>query len=348
MKRVVVPVVLIVALITTALVWKLRAQDEALTGPPSGSGVVEATEVDLTSRLTARVVNVAVREGDSVTAGQVLVELDCAEPEAALAEAEARVRAALAQAEAANSQTAAALRAVAAARAQSTSLSARIQSLSVQRDAAARQADRVQSLGEFGTESRLDQVRSQADGLSNEVEAVMSSERASRQQTRAAAAQAEAAAAQAQAAARNADAVATAVERARLLVAECRVSAPRDGVVDEVFYEVGELARPGAPLVRLIDLREVTATFYLPNAELGAVRIGQRARVVADAFPDQPVEGTVTTVSARAEFTPRNIQTRTDRDRLVYPVEIRIGNQGGPVLLRPGMPVQVTLLEVAR
>jgi HlyD family secretion protein len=348
MKRVVIPVVVIVALISTALVWKLRAQDEALSGPPSGSGVVEATEVDLSSRLAARIVSLAVRQGDTVSEGQLLMELDCAEPEAALAEAEARARAAQAQAEAASSQTSAAERNVDAARAASTSLEARIGALNTQRDAASRQASRVESLGEYATESRLDQVRSQAEGLSEEVEAVSSSQRASRHQTRAAAAQAEAAAAQAQAAARNADAVGTAVARARLLVAECRIVAPRAGVVDEVFYEVGELVRPSAPLVRLVDLREVTATFYLPNAELGAVRVGQRARVLADAFPDQPVEGTVITVSARAEFTPRNIQTRTDRDRLVYPIEVRVQNQDGPIQLRPGMPVQVTLIGEAR
>ena len=102
--------------------------------------------------------------------------------------------------------------------------------------------------------------------------------------------------------------------------------------------------RPGAPLVRVVDLSEVTATFYLPNAELGAVRVGQRAQIVADAFPDQSIEGEVITISTRAEFTPRNVQTRTDRDRLVYPIEVRIPNEESTVQLRPGMPVQVTLL----
>jgi HlyD family secretion protein len=90
-----------------------------------------------------------------------------------------------------------------------------------------------------------------------------------------------------------------------------------------------------------VDLAEVKATFYLPNAEIGAARPGGKATVVADAFPDRKFEGTIASVSARAEFTPRNIQTRSDRDRLVYPVEVRVANPEG--LLRPGMPVQVTL-----
>jgi HlyD family secretion protein len=223
---------------------------------------------------------------------------------------------------------------------------AQITAISTRQQALDREASRIESLGSYAPESRRDQIRANADGMAQEIEAVSSSRRARRHQASAAAAQADAAEAQAIAALRNADAVDAAIARARLLVAECRITAARAGVIDQVFYEVGELTRPGAPLVRVVDLREVTATFYLPNAELGAVRVGQRAQVIADAFPDQHVEGEVVTVSTTAEFTPRNIQTRTDRDRLVYPIEIRISNQDSAIQLRPGMPVQVTLLGV--
>jgi HlyD family secretion protein len=87
----------------------------------------------------------------------------------------------------------------------------------------------------------------------------------------------------------------------------------------------------------------VKATFYLPNAEVSAVKPGARAQVVADAWPGRVFEGTVRTVSLEAEFTPRNIQTRTDRDRLVYPIEVRVANPDGR--LRAGMPVQVSLVR---
>jgi HlyD family secretion protein len=115
-------------------------------------------------------------------------------------------------------------------------------------------------------------------------------------------------------------------------------------MLDELPHEVGELVAAGQPLARLVDIAEVKATFYLPNAEIGAARPGGKATVAADAFPDRKFEGTIASVSARAEFTPRNIQTRSDRDRLVYPVEVRVANPDG--LLRPGMPVQVTLPRV--
>ena len=134
--------------------------------------------------------------------------------------------------------------------------------------------------------------------------------------------------------------------RAKLMVAECELKAPRDAIVEDVPFEVGELVGPTAVLVKLIDLREVKATFYLPNAELAQVKAGARASVVADALPDVSFEATVRTVALKAEFTPRNIQTRTDRDRLVYPVEVAVANHD--LKLRAGMPVQVTITGTER
>ncbi len=348
MKRVLIPLVVLVALITGALVWKLRAQEEALSGPPGGSGVVEGTDVELSTKLASRVTARPVKQGDKVKQGQLLLELDCTEPEAAVAEGEARLRAAKAQVAAAEAQSEAVGRNQDAARIGLSSGVAKVRALATQRDVTQREAKRVESLGDYVAASKRDQARAAADRLDEELEAARISLRANEQQVRAASAQERAAQAQAEAAGRSVEAIEAGLARARLMVDECKVRAPRDGIVDKVFYEEGELVRPGMPLIRLVDLNVVTATFYLPNAEIGAVKVGQRAKVVADAFPGQPVEGEVTTVSTEAEFTPRNIQTRSDRDRLVYPIKVRVPNTGNPILLRPGMPVQVTLLSEAR
>ncbi len=124
------------------------------------------------------------------------------------------------------------------------------------------------------------------------------------------------------------------------------MAAPAPGYVETLPWNVGELVTPGAILARLVDIREVKATFYLPNAEVSAVAAGAQAEIVADAYADEVFHGTVSTVTLTAEFTPRNIQTRSDRDRLVYPVEVKILNPDGK--LRPGMPVQVTLPGTGR
>jgi HlyD family secretion protein len=117
-------------------------------------------------------------------------------------------------------------------------------------------------------------------------------------------------------------------------------------VVESLYFEAGEIVAPGTVVLRLVDLSDVRATFYLPNAELGEAWPDRPATVVADAWPDEEFDAQVITVGAEAEFTPRNIQTRSDRDRLVYAIEVRVQNREG--LLRPGMPVQVTLREAER
>jgi HlyD family secretion protein len=347
MRRVLVPLVLLITLITGALIWKLRAQEEALTGPPGGSGVVEGTEINLASKLASRVIALHVRQGDAVQEGQLLMELDCADSEAVVAEAEAKLRAARAQVVAAEAQSEAVGGNRDAARISLSSAGSKINALATKRDSTEREAKRLEQLGEHVAASKRDQLRAAADGLTDELQAARVALQANKRQIQATGAQQRAAQAQAESAAFSIEAVEAAIGRARLLLEECKIRAPRAAIVDQVYYEPGELTRPAMPLIRLVDLAQVTATFYLPNVEIGAVKVGQRALVEADAFRDQPVEGRVITVSTEAEFTPRNIQTRTDRDRLVYPIEVLVPNSGTPVLLRPGMPVQVTLVGEA-
>jgi HlyD family secretion protein len=121
------------------------------------------------------------------------------------------------------------------------------------------------------------------------------------------------------------------------------VTAQRAGTVQLLPWEVGELVGPGMVLATLVDLTTAKASFYLPHADLAAARAGGRAEVRADAWPDRVFTGTVAVVATEAEFTPRNIQTRTDRDRLVYRVEVDVDNPDRE--LRPGMPVEVLLVE---
>ena len=290
MRRVIVILVVLVVVMSALIGARLILQRRALTGPSGGSGEIEGTVVEVSSRVGARIVQLPVREGQPVKKGDLLVALDCADPEAQLAEAEARLVASRAQAGA----------------------------VETQRGAAERQAKRLEKLPEDVAAASVDQTVSGAAGLARQGDAA-------RAQVRAAAA---------------------AVERARLLVAECVIRAPRDAEVSLLPHEAGELVAPGTILARLVDLSAPKATFYVPNAEVSRVKPGARAVVVADAFPGEAFEGTVTTVALEAEFTPRNIQTRSDRDRLVYPVEVAVVNRDGK--LRAGMPVQVTLPGTGR
>ena len=103
---------------------------------------------------------------------------------------------------------------------------------------------------------------------------------------------------------------------------------------------------PGAAVLTIVDLSDLRTTFYLPNAELSVAATGKMVQIRADAWPSEQFSGKISRVSPKAEFTPRNVQTREDRDRLVYAVEVSVTNRDGK--LRPGMPVEAVIEGPAR
>jgi len=341
MRRIAIAITAVVLVLVALLVVRLRLQAAALNAPAGGSGEIEGTNVDLSARITARVAELPVPKGSAVKAGTVVARLDCSDQDAALSEAEARLAAARAQAIAAAASVDVSRRTQEAALASQIAARAQADAVVSQRDVALRQAKRFDALPEDVSVSNRDQTRASAEGLSKQADAADAQARASAEQAHAAMVGIRASGAQAVAAEANVKASEEAARRSRLLSDECVLRAPRDAVLDDLPREVGELVPAGQPVAKLVDLGEVKATFYLPNAEVAAAHPGQKAFVVADAWPDRKFEGVVATVSVKAEFTPRNIQTRTDRDRLVYPVEVRVKNPDGA--LRPGMPVQVIL-----
>jgi HlyD family secretion protein len=342
MKRPIIVAVLLTVLLVAAIVMKLRAQRAELLGPPSGSGVIEGTDVNIASQISARVERVWVKKGQAVKKGQPLVTLDCADVDAAIAEAEARLAGAEAQVSGASATRVAARRTTGVALAQAAAAKTRGEALAPRRSIAERNVVRLSNAGDGIPIANVDQSQAEAEALALEQRALLESARASVAQASVASAQGNAAQAGELAAAAAVQAAKSTLRRVSLLKRECELSASRDGIIEEVFVEEGEVAGRGVSLVRLIDLGEVTVTFYLPNAELSAVTKGRNATVIADAYPNRQFPGVVTSISMEAAFTPRNIQTRTDRDRLVYPVEVTLKNERTE--LRPGMPVTVNLV----
>lgn len=343
MKRIAIIFLLAIAAFSAAIFLKVRENRAALFGPTGSSGVVEGTEVDVAARLPARVKAVNVELGATVKAGDVLVELDCTEQHALLAAANAKHDAAKRQAEAAAAQAGSALAAIDAANAQVGAAGAQKKALEVAKGTSERQVERLSQLEGSGgaTEVDLDQANTAAARLSEQVSALDAQMRAARGQARAARSQAEAARAQAEAAKIAILAAAADVSRAESLVAECTLEAPVDGVVAVRAYEPGEVVMPGARVMRIVGLDRVRVTFYVPNAELAMVEAGRAVSVTADAYPEEAFAGKIDWVSPEAEFTPRNVQTREDRDRLVYAVRATLENPGHK--LRPGMPVDVAV-----
>ena len=344
MKRVLTLVGILALVLVGLIAWRIRDQAAAEAGPASGSGVIEAEGVDLGSRISARVARVHVAEGSAVQQGALLLELECDEPRARLAEAEARLEVARAQTAAADAQALAARGQSAAAYASIGAVGAQLGVLESQQELASRDADRIESMGDYAALSARDRARSTALTLTEQQRATRATQLVSRRQAAASTAQAQAAQAQAAAAAQTVRALEALVASARLLVDECTVKAPRTGVLERIYYEQGELVMLGAQVARLVEPERVSVTFYLANADVGRARVGMAAEVRADAYPEQRFVGKVTRIGLEAEFTPRNVQTRSDRDRLVFPVEVLVDKHDGR--LRTGMQVVVSLNEV--
>jgi HlyD family secretion protein len=348
MKRVIALVVVLVCVLSVALVYRLRQLGAYRNAPAGGTGTIEGTEINITTRIPARIVAIHVREGDAVQAGQLLVELECAEPEAALAQAnaqlaaaEANVQSALAQVRAADGSTAVAKRSVTAAQAEQAAAIA--DQANTEKDAA-----RVKSLHSAGAvaSAQLDRAETSVIGANERVAMVQANQAAAAARVSVAYQGRMAAAAQTQASREQVEAARANAVRAQTTVRECRLYAPREAVVQIRSYEPGEVVLPGANVLTLVYLDEVRATFYLPNAELGAAAPRKPVTVVADAYPGERFSGFIRHVSAKAEFTPKTVQTREDRDRLVYAVEVTLPNPERK--LRPGMPVEVAIHGAGR
>ncbi len=146
------------------------------------------------------------------------------------------------------------------------------------------------------------------------------------------------------------------VEAARAQVAEARASlaqaqarlkdtrirSPLAGVVLRKNLEAGETAALGVSILTLVDPRELWLRAYIPETEIGKVKVGQPARISVDAFPARGFEGRVTEIASEAEFTPKNVQTQKERANLVFRVKIGVENSEG--YLKPGMPADAAIL----
>ncbi len=121
------------------------------------------------------------------------------------------------------------------------------------------------------------------------------------------------------------------------------LKAPRYGLVVERMVHVGEMAAPGASLLTVADLNEVKLTIYIPEDEIGRVRVGQQVEVTVDSYPDEVFVGRVSYIASEAEFTPKNVQTKKERVNMVFAVKIKLPNPDHE--LKPGMPADAEILD---
>jgi HlyD family secretion protein len=302
------------------------------------SGHVEATEVRVAAQVGGRVLDLRVDEGSRVAAGDLIARLDTADAELLLARAEAERQQADAQLRLllagsrtedirqAEAQVAAAVAELAAARAE---LDAARTDLARFEDLLKRNSGSRKQRDDAATREQV------ADQRSRSGEERVRAARETLRRLRAGARPQEIEAARARLAAVEAQ-----IATIRKSIADAAVAAPAAGVVTQKLVERGELIAPGTAIVVLTDLDHAWANVYVDEPLVPRIRLGQRASVFTDAG-GAPIPGTVTFVSPRAEFTPRNVQTAEERSKLVYRVKVGVDNRDG--VLKPGMPVEAEL-----
>ena len=302
------------------------------------SGQVEATEVQVASPVAGRVIEIHVSEGDHVAAAALIAKLDTADAELALT----RARADRDQADAQLRLLQAGARPEDIRQAEAQVASADADTSAAAADLAAAQADveRFEALlaSNSGSRKQRDDAVARRDVAQERVRAARARKTAAAeavQRLRAGARRQEIDAARARVA--SADAQIAIWGKA---IADATVTAPISGVISTKVADVGELLQPRAPLVVISDLDHAWANVYVDEPDVPRLRVGQMATLFTDAG-GAGIAGTVTYISDKAEFTPRNVQTAEDRSKLVYRVKVSVDNKNG--VLKTGMPVEAEL-----
>jgi HlyD family secretion protein len=268
----------------SAIYWLKYSQPALPPGIVLGNGRLEADEIDISTKFAGRIAELLADEGDVVKAGQVVARMDTSDLEASLKKAEAQVQGAQ--------------RALDEVRANVAQQQSQV-------TLAQQEFDRTQTLVQrgFATKQLLDQRQQQLDAAT----AALNAANFRVAQTE-----------------RILDAATHDVDLYKVNIADNTLRAPRDGRIQYRIANVGEVLPAGGKVFTMLDLSYVYMDIYLPTAEVGKAKIGDDARIVLDARPDLAIPGKVTFIADQAQFTPKAVETKSEREKLMFRVRVRI------------------------
>lgn len=302
----------LLAVIGAAQAWRLSRPQGPGPGFVTGNGRIEAIEIDIAAKSGGRLAEVLVDEGDMVGRGQVLARMDvqalrAQREEAAAREQQARDAVAGAEAQLAmrRSDEAAAVAAVA-------------QRLAEQ-DAAERRLKRSRTLAAAGAVPVQDLDDSEA--RMRTAEATVTAARAQQATAHAAI---EAARTQVVSARSEVTAAIATVARIDADLQDSVLTSPRAGRIQYRVAQPGEVLASGGKVLNLVDLSDVYMTFFVPEAAAGRVALGSEVRLQLDAVPGFAVPAKVTYVASVAQFTPKSVETSSEREKLMFRVKARV------------------------
>lgn len=315
-KNKVVPVLIVIGLLVAGwLAWQSQADGQQQGAFVSSNGRIEATEVDIATKLAGRVSDILVDEGEFVTAGQVLATMQVDTLEAQLREAQAQQRQAINAVATAKAQ-------VAMRESDKLALQAQVKRAEAELDAARKRFARTESLARDGATSM--QTR---DDDRARVQSAQASLAAAKAQVASAEAAIVATQAQVISAESQVEAIAATLERIQVEIDDSQLKAPRDGRVQFKVAQPGEVLPAGGRVMNLLDVSDVYMTFFLPTEQAGKLALGADARIVLDAVPDYVIPAKISFVASAAQFTPKTVETASERQKLMFRVRAQIDRQ---------------------
>ena len=314
-KRLIRGAIVLGGVLLLVVLWRTLRPAAGYEGLVSGNGRIEATEINVSARFGGRVEDILVREGDFVRAQQPLVRMQIDTLQAQRDEALASKQQAVTSVSTAKAQVAMRRTDLAAARANVVQAESSL-------DAAERRQARSELLSREGASSiqefdddraRTRSARASLDAVKAQVIAAQSAIDAAQSQVTGAQAAVAAAAAT--------------VARIEADIRDSVLSSPRDGRVQFLIAQAGEVVSAGAPVLNVVDVGDVYMTFFLPTAVVGRVPLGSEVRIVLDTAPGFPIPARISFVSDTAQFTPRTVETASERQKLMFRVRAHIDQQ---------------------
>jgi HlyD family secretion protein len=316
LKKWSIPAVVVIIVVVAGIVaWMLLRPKGPGAGFVSGNGRIEATEIDVATKLPGRVQDIMVNEGDFVHAGEPLAQMQLDVLDAQRDEARARYREAINGVASARAQ-------VAVRQSDKAALQAVVGQRESELDAARRRLARSDTLSREGAASiqELDDDRARA----RSAQAALTAAQA---QVSAGQAAIEAAQAQVVGAGSSVAAAEATVARIEADITDSQLKSPRDGRVQYRIAEPGEVLGSGGRVLNLVDLGDVYMTFFLPETVVGRVPLGSEVRITLDAAPQYVIPATVSYVASTAQFTPKSVETESERQKLMFRVKARISRE---------------------
>lgn len=305
-------IVVLVAGVVAVVAWQRHALRNGETGLVSSNGRIEAVEIDVAAKTAGRLKDIRVREGEFVTAGQVVALMDTDVLDAQRRQAEAQLQQAM-------SAVATAESLIAQRQSDRAAAKAVVAQHEVELKAASSHLARSMALADKGflspqavedERARVESAWAAVAAAHAQVAAMDSAITSARSQV--AGAQSSAAAVQAS------------LERIQVDIDDTALKSPRLGRVQFIVARPGEVVGAGGRVLNMLDLSDVYMTFFLPTAVAGRVAIGSEVRIVLDAAPGYVIPANVSFVADAAQFTPKTVETASEREKLMFRVRAQI------------------------